>query len=148
MEYSREQYEQWQERHERLKEEFAHEIPFNELFAKISQLTGLNDLKFSVKFVNGREGLRPEFESQDLVDKVGFLKLIFSSIKITSFNSAIAIDKPRNYDDIDYTKTYPIYYWCTVDFSYEHPGGGSNGKTFLTAWYQDNQWQYRLEGER
>ena len=128
-------------------EQYAEEIPFNELFDYIKKLTGIDDLTFEIKFTEDRFGkIRPTFKSQDLVDKVGFLKLIFSEIEISSFNSEIVVDTPKDYHDMDYTMDYPLRYWCTVDFSYNHPGGGSNGKTFLTAWYQNN-WEYRLEGK-
>ena len=127
--------------------EYAEEIPFDELFDYIRKLTGLDDLQFTVKLMEDRYGnVYPKFKSQDIVDKVGFLKLMFSEIEISEFNSQISAREPEDYHDLDYTQDYPLHYWCTVDFSYTHPGGGSNGCTFLTAWY-DGSWEFRLEGE-
>jgi len=112
-------------------QEFAESIPMNELFEELKKVTGINDLKFTYKITGSRNGMpRISFQSQDLVDKVGFLKLIFAEIHISEFNSEIL------YRDNDFI------FWCTVDFHYNHPGGGSNGKTFYTARYKNNCWEY------
>lgn len=141
--------------------EWANDIPMEELFAEIRKLTGLSDLKFSTKIKEGRNGGYPriEFESQDLVEKVGFLKLMFASIVISQFNSEIkwntrmdqeSIDNSRLLNDREYKQQIDDEYysngyfsfWGTVSFSYTHPGGGSNGCKFLTFWYDGNSWQF------
>lgn len=117
-------------------QEFAESIPMNELFSHIKNLTGLPDLIFTSKIVEDRYGYpRIIFESQDIADKVGFLKLIFKELKISNFNSNIVYEE----------ETDTFIYWCTVAMDYTHPGGGSNGKTFLTARYNHGNWEFETE---
>lgn len=113
--------------------EFAESVPMDELFEYLRKITGLPDLKFTYKVEENRMG-EPiiRFSSQDLVDKVGFLKLMFSEIHIGEFNSQIAYDK----DNEQY------YYWGTADFSYNHPSGGSNGCRFCSFWYKNGSWTF------
>lgn len=114
-------------------QEFAESIPMDELFNELKRVTGIPDLKFTYKIGGSRTGMpHITFESQDLVDKVGFLKLIFADIRVSNFNSEIIY------------KNDQFMYWCTVDFHYNHPGGGSNGKTFYTARYVNNCWQFEI----
>lgn len=116
--------------------EWAENIPMEELFAEIKRLTELNDLKFTYKVVEGRSGVRIEFESQDLADKVGFLRLMFKEIYISQFNSEVC-NKAE-----DGEEARPRY-WGTASFRYTHPSGGSNGCTFLTFWYDDKRgWEF------
>lgn len=133
-------------------EQFAHEIPFDELFSYIEKVTGLQ-LQWNLKFRTDRYGdLIPSFESNDVVDSAGWLKLIFKSLRIASFNSAIAEDRPHSmYDRSDEdrdARSYPLYYWCTVAIDYDHHDGGSNGKTFLSAQYRNGEWNFMLEQDR
>jgi len=119
---------------EQLKE-WAEQVPMEDLFTELRRLTGLADLKFTHKVVEGRGSVRILFESQDLVDKVGFLKLIFKEITISQFNSEVL------------AKNGEPLFWGTADFSYTHPDGGSNGKTFLTFWYDDKSgWKFEQRG--
>ena len=103
----------------------------DELFNELKRVTGINDLKFTYTIKEDRYGMpRITFESQDLVDRVGFLKLIFQDIKISNFNSQVLYKDDK------------FIYWCTIDFHYNHPGGGSNGKTFYSARYINNTWEF------
>ena len=112
---------------------WAEEVPMDELYDYLRKLTGLSDLKFTTKIEEDRYGNpRIKFKSQDLVDKVGFLKLMFSSIVISQFNSEIKFDADSN----------DFYFWGTVSFSYDHPSGGSNGCTFCTFWYKNKHWTF------
>lgn len=116
--------------------EWAESVPMDELYNELRRLTGLSDLKFTSKVVNRNNSIRILFESQDLIDKVGFLKLMFKEIKITQFNSEVVYKTAE--DDTEY-----LLFWGTVDFSYTHPSGGSNGCTFLTFWYDDiHGWRF------
>ena len=116
--------------------EWAERIPMEELYAELRRLTGLSDLKFTKKIKESRnDDVYITFESQDLIDQVGFLKLMFKKIRITNFNSKVY------YKEID-NKNLP-HYWGTVCFSYSHPSGGSNCCTFLTFWYDDRKgWEF------
>ena len=111
---------------EQLKE-WAENIPIDDLFDEIRRRTGLSDLKFTHKVVERRGYIRIQFESQDLVDKVGFLKLLFKSIIISQFDSEVKYIEESN----------KLFWWGTADFSYSHPDGGSNGHTFLSFRYDD-----------
>lgn len=134
--------------------EFAEKVPMEDLFNEIRKVTGLSDLKFTSKVVERKESACIKFQSQDLVDKVGFLKLIFSTIVISEFNSEIrwksdlSIDDQDNYPSYsDFCKAYEsnghFIFWGTVDFSYTHPDGGSNGSQFLSFMYDERKgWEF------
>ena len=116
--------------------DWAEKIPIEELFNEIRKVTGLNDLKFTHKIYERNNYVTIEFSSQDLVDKVGFLKVLFSSIVISQFNSEVKV-KPDSENK--------LFYWGTADFRYNHTYGGSNGKTFMTFRYDDKSgWEFRL----
>ena len=118
--------------------EWAENIPMEELYSELRRLTGLPDLKFTTKVRELRGMVIIDFESQDLADKVGFLKLIFKEIKITRFDSSV---QPKQSDDDNENDEY--CYWGTASFRYTHPGGGSNGCTFLTFQYDDRKgWEF------
>lgn len=115
--------------------EWAEKVPMEELFSELRRITGLSDLKFTSRVVERNNSVRILFESQDLVDKVGFLKLMFKEITISQFNSEVI------------AKNGEPLFWGTADFSYTHPDGGSNGKTFLTFWYDDKLgWKFEQRG--
>ena len=119
------------------KRAWAETLPLEELWSEIRKLTGLNDLKFTHKLYERDNHVIIDFESQDLVDKIGFLKLMFREIKITRFNSEVIVK--NNTDDEDTEEQ--LMYWGSVDFSYKHPGGGSNGCVFLYFNYTNkNGW--------
>ena len=120
--------------------QWSETIPVEELFSEIRKVTGLDDLKFEHKIASDRYDCpRLEFTSQDLAEKTGFLKLMFKELYIANFNSEIYED----YDKETYEYFGTFHLWGTVSFSYTHPGGGSNGKTFMTFWYDDRQgWKF------
>lgn len=120
--------------------EWAEKVPMEELFSELRRITGLPDLKFTSRVVERNNSVRILFESQDLVDKVGFLKLMFKEIVISQFNSEVVYKA--------YEGEEPAYhFWGTADFSYTHPSGGSNGCTFLTFWYDDRKgWTFDQRG--
>jgi len=120
--------------------EWAENIPMEELYSELRRLTGLTDLKFTKKVRESRGTIIIDFESQDLVDQVGFLKLMFKEIRISNFNSEVY------YKSIDGEEAVPRY-WGTACFRYTHPSGGSNGCTFLTFWYEDRKgWEFDQRG--
>lgn len=114
-------------------EAWAEQIPMEELYNYIRDLTGLDDLQFTTNIHRDRRTGYPriEFSSEDLVDKVGFLSLMFESIQITQFNSSISV------------KDDDIQYWGTACFSYQHPSGGSNGYTFCMFRFDGSEWSFR-----
>lgn len=120
---------------------WAEKIPMEELYAELRRLTGLIDLKFTSKVRESRGYVIIDFESQDLADQVGFLKLMFKEIRISNFNSEVVF---KAYGD---EEEPTFHYWGTASFSYTHPSGGTNGCTFLTFWYDDRKgWQFEQSG--
>lgn len=120
--------------------EWAENIPMEDLYAELRRLTGLSDLKFTKKIRESSGHIIIDFESQDLADQVGFLKLMFKEIVISQFNSEVVYKA--------YEGEEPAYhFWGTAGFSYSHPSGGSNGCTFLTFWYDDRKgWTFDQRG--
>ena len=120
--------------------EWAENIPMEELYAELRRITGLTDLKFTKKVRESRGYIIIDFESQDLADQVGFLKLMFKEIRIANFNSEVYCKS------VDGEEAVPRY-WGTASFRYIHPSGGSNGCTFLTFWYEDRKgWEFDQRG--
>lgn len=118
--------------------EWAEQIPMEDLWTELRRITGLPELKFTYKVIERRGYVTIQFESQDLIDHVGFLKLMFKEIKIANFNSEVKYKLNEN-DNED----KPIfYYWGTASFRYSHPSGGSNGCTFLLFKYDDRHGWY------
>ena len=120
--------------------EWAEKVPMEDLFSELRQITGLSDLKFTSRVVERNNSVRILFESQDIVDKVGFLKLMFKEIVISQFNSEVVYEAHKGEE--------PAYHlWGTASFRYTHPSGGSNGCTFLTFWYDDRKgWTFDQRG--
>lgn len=108
---------------------WAEKIPMEELFDEIRRLTGLSELKFNWKVEEVRNYVVIKYSSNDIVDHVGFLKLMFSEMCISEFNSQVMEDE----------ETGEFKYWGTTSFRYSHPSGGSNGCTFLNVWYDDRR---------
>ena len=118
---------------------FAESIPMDELFDEIKKLTGIQDIKFTHKLHDRGNRVFIQFESDELVDKVGFLKLMFKSIKIAQFSSCV--EYSRDGED--------LLYWGSASFRYDHPGGGSNGCEFLNFTYYEKTktWEFYVVGE-
>lgn len=117
---------------------FAESIPMEDLFEEIRRVTNLHDLKFTYKIEDRGSWVLIRFSSDELVEKVGFLRLMFASIRIEQFNSNIQMTK----DDEE------LIYWGSASFRYDHPGGGSNGCEFLNFRYPEKTktWEFWLEG--
>lgn len=118
-------------------QKFIDELPIEDLFAEIRKVTGLSDLKFTYKvkeYYDGRLGI--EFTSQDLADRVEFLKLLFKELYIRQFSSCVEYVDYSNEEDKE------LIWWGAASFEYTHPGGGSNGHDFLSFRYTKRKgWQ-------
>ena len=123
-------------------QKFIDELPVEDLFAEIRKVTGLSDLKFTYKVEESYDGrLGIKFTSQDLADRVGFLKLLFKELYIKQFSSYVDYANDDNEEDKE------LIWWGTADFSYTHPSGGSNGCTFLSFRYNDRKgWTFDQRG--
>lgn len=113
---------------------WAESIPLDGLWDEIKKRTGLSDLVFESR-INTTNPVRIHFESQDLADRVGFLKLMFEILRIEDFNSEVFV---REMNGVP-TKIW----WGTVCFCYVHPNGGINSMRFMSFWYVDGKgWQF------
>lgn len=123
-------------------QKFIDELPIEDLFAEIRKVTGLSDLKFTSRVVERNTYFHIVFESQDLADRVGFLKLLFKELYITQSSSYVEYINDDNADN-DYDEdNKELVWWGSASFSYTHPGGGSNGHTFLSFRYTKRKgWQ-------
>lgn len=111
-------------------QKFIDELPIEDLFAEIRKVTGLSDLKFTYNFKEYYDGiLSMQFTSQDLADRIGFLKLLFKELYITQNSSFI------KYADDDNEDNKELVWWGSASFRYTHIGGGSNGQCFLDFRY-------------
>lgn len=119
---------------------WAEKLNLEPLFDHIRDILELPDLKFTYEVRDSGRGVNLMFESQDLSNRVGFLKALFANIKVASFNSDVRYSK----EDDEEEATPKL--WGTASFRYTHPMGGSNGHSFLTYWYQDDRgWYFRQD---
>lgn len=118
-------------------QKFIDELPVEDLFDEIRKVTGLSDLKFTYKVRESYDGiLGIMFTSQDLADRVGFLKFLSKELYITQFSSRV------EYVDDDDEEDNELIWRGSASFSYAHPSGGSNGHTFLSFRYTKRKgWQ-------
>jgi hypothetical protein len=113
---------------------WAETIPMDELWDKIRDVTGMQDLDFDYEVYESRGYVRIRFKSQNLADRAGFLRVMFKDLYIEEFNSEVYYKK----------EDHQPAFWGSASFAYRHPDGGSNGYTFLRFWYDDtNGWQFR-----
>lgn len=111
--------------------EWIDTIPFDELFDEIRSLTNTSDLDFTTKVMNTGWDVYVRVTSQDLVDRVGFLKLMFKKLVIEG-------------DLVVRKKDSEFQMWGHFSFSYVHPDSGSNGYAFLSCSYDDNKgWTFK-----
>lgn len=109
---------------EKLKE-FFNSIPMEELSDEIKKHTGLSDLTFKTTILDVGHRLSILYKSQDIVDKAGFLKLIFRELYVQA-NGMVAVNRDEE-----------LEYWCIVEMDYYHPGGRHESCIFLHARYTD-----------
>ena len=117
---------------------FGKSVPMEELFDKIREVTGLPELKFDyeIKKYPYGNGIGIKFQSQDIVDKAGFLDLMFKTLYIDTSNNQIFADE----------QTGELTYWAVISFRYDLQSGGYNGSNFMRVWYSaSNGWLFQLE---
>ena len=120
--------------------DFFNSIDFKPLLDKINSLIGL-ELTYDISIEKNSFGTYNYFKiknKENLVDNFPILALAWKEFKVSTFNANICCDK----------KTGELKIWCTVDFSYRHCSGGTNGATILTAWYRNGEWIMQPESGR
>lgn len=117
---------------------FAEKLPYEQLFDKIREVTGIGDLVFEHEIKENYRGEpRIVFSSQDIADHIGVLNLMIKTINIQQFNSGFG------------EKDGVIYWWGSASFAYTHYPCGSNGHDFMDFWYDKvNGWTFRISKER
>jgi hypothetical protein len=120
---------------------FGESVPMEELFDKLREVTGIPELEFDyevIKYPYGN-GIGIKFQSQNIIDKAGFLDLMFKTLYIYTGNNQIFIDK----------QTGELTYWAIVSFRYDLQSLGSNGSDFMRVWYSDSKgWLFQLAKDR
>lgn len=122
---------------ERRIKEFIKTLPYEELFDKIREVTGISDLKFTHKVKKNYDG-EPyiAFRSQDVCEHIGILTLMIKSIYIGQGGTGFVFDP----------KTNGVYWWGVVDFWYTHHPNGHNGHSFMDFTYDSLAgWKFRLD---
>lgn len=113
--------------------EWIDTIPFDELFDEIRSVTNTSDLDFTSEVKNTGWDIYVIIKSQDLVDRTGFLKLMFEKLVI---ECSLVVREKR--DDSGFSASGHF------SFSYAHPDGGSNGYAFISCYYDDVKgWMFR-----
>lgn len=112
--------------------DYFNSIDFKPLLDKINELIGL-ELTYDISIEKNNFGTYNYFKiknRENLIDNFPILALAWKEFKVSTFNANICCDK----------KTGELKIWCTIDFSYRHYSGGTNGATILTAWYKNGEW--------
>lgn len=96
-------------------------------------------VKFKTEVVSPMKKPRLQFESQDIISKSGVFAIPLEHAKFSSFHGGVVNDKNR--------------IWFTINLSYRHKHGGTNGLRVAEAWYDFNKkvgerWKVEfIEGE-
>ena len=122
------------EREDEVKE-FFNSINFDELFNKIRETVGDKTIKFSKPELKGfnYNGFGVDWNSEDIVDKCGVIKIAFDKCMISGYGNGIYVDKKSN----------KLFYSASVHFEFELSEGGSNGIKIMSASFFDGKWNFR-----
>lgn len=109
---------------------WAQTIPLDELWDEIRRITGIADLEFKHRLPTAGP-VRIFFESQDLEDRVGFLKHMFATCRIENLSSEVVV---REKDGA------PVkIWWGTVCFNYTNHQGSHHSTTFMGFRYMEGE---------
>lgn len=120
-------------------EEFYNSIDFQPLYDKINKTIGLQ-LTYTNKLRKTRDGYHVDIESnEDIANMFLIIKAAWKEFKVTDFGSQICPNE----------ETRDLKFWCTINYSYRHQDGGTNGAHILNATYtMENGWEMMSEIER
>ena len=152
-EYETPEYNTWHEKADKAKEEVLNQamMRIEDLYAIINRKLGFN-LTWTQQIKDGRSGKYIDCESSDIpLDSIGVCKYLFREINLATFNSSVYIPKTYNrethWDEYEMEKDPVAKVWMTINFSYEHTGGGSNGHDFCSCWFEDGKWKVQFVEE-
>ena len=156
--YDTPEYRDWMNKSDAAEKEVLNQavMKIEDLYLILNRKLGINlEWKHTIKSARngGREYLY--CESSDIpLDSIGVCRYLFREIQLATFNSSTGTNKTRvmtergYYDDeYDMSKPPKSYVWMTINFAYEHTGGGSNGHDFATCWFEDGIWKVRFVEE-
>ena len=113
------------------------EVDLSPLEKEIKKITG-ESIKLNIvnEKHNGSQVFVRLTSDKNLASKAGIMSTVFDSIFIQSFNSTVTLAAEG------------MRWWITMDFRWQNnkkAGGGSNGATFLEAWYDFNteKWTFK-----
>lgn len=144
--YGTPEYEEWMARADEAKEKFTQEAfdALPNLYRILNNKIGMN-LTYDASMKKSAYGEeRINIRSSDL-SLDGWTKFLFRSVVLETFNSSVGVSTTDG--EYNMSKEPKAYYWMTVNFEYEHTGGGSNGHDFATCWFEDGQWKVRFVDE-
>ena len=149
--YGTPEYKEWMAKRDAAEDNCLNEAyaALPELYNLINSKLGLS-LQWNAQIKSGRtNGDYIRISSENLDNTSGILPYLFKEINLETFNSSVGTKKVGAYPgSYDMSKDPECYYWMTVDFSYTHPRGGSNGCDFATCRYDNGHWTAEFIDER
>lgn len=101
----------------------------DQLDGLIQKATGLN-LTMEYRIEEGRSSIRFEAEAkEDLVGASGIFSNVLTKCRIDTFNSVLK-----------YTSEEGFQVWFSLNLSYQHFNGGSNGMKIAEFQYKNGEW--------
>lgn len=137
--------------------EFANRIPMDELYDYIRKVLGIPDLQFETTMSNREIGGSTDiyFESNNFVDKLGCMNMIFSDMCVYSCSRIISIgenafERSSGAPKFKANTTGEYKYWVNVGIcfhTYRQPKY-SGDEPFMRAAYSDKYgWEFALDKE-
>ena len=120
--------------------DFYNSIDFQPLYDKINKTIGLQ-LTYKHELEKSRENYRIKIESnENIADMFQIIKAAWKEFRVTTFSTQICPDGESRGN---------LRFWCTIQYSYKHQNGGSNGASILEARYSSKKgWDIMTEIER
>lgn len=108
---------------------FSDTIPYKELFANGAKIANVktNFSEPEVEIRNGQGYVK--YQSDDIKEQCGPFGKVLRDCRLTQFNSSITFND----------KTGEPYYWGSMDLSYQHNDGGSNGMKVMDYVYSKSK---------
>lgn len=110
---------------------FNETIPYQEMFKTGTEIAGVNT-KFTEPIMDEKGYVK--YQSEDIRSQCGAFGKVLKECRLTQFNSSISFDE----------KTNEPFYWGSMDLSYQHNEGGSNGMRIMDYTYSTrNGWEMK-----
>ena len=114
-----------------------YDVDLSPLEKEIKKIIGESvTLKIQEVSKRGSKVFVPLKNDKNLASKAGIMSVVYDTLFVQSFNSTVSL------------KESGLSWWIQMDFRYKYnkiAGGGSNGATFLTAWYDFNTEKWKFQ---